>query len=307
VPGVSDPANGRMCTQMKFHPVNHQLRRVLIAGLSSLAVVTLVLLAAGLARVEFKPAQLFFSPDEPQQPVFDFNGLVRSIGSMSPGEALLFAVGVVLMLVLLMLALSPQARKKLIKFIIRMGLTAWAIYYALEKFRPGGDLEIETPVSVNADALDILVTPPVYSPPVIPSAILYLVSLVIVLMVLGAVIWIIRILRPSRSPLRDLARAARSTLRELSTGRNWEDSVISCYIRMATAVSDKRGLSRQIAMTPAEFAHRLEQAGIPSEPVRRLTRLFEKARYSSHATSSEDVKEAVACMNSILASIGETA
>jgi hypothetical protein len=166
-------------------------------------------------------------------------------------------------------------------------------------------MEIEVPDLVIADGLDILATPPAYTPPVIPDAIMYLVSFTSVLLIRGGVVWIFRVMWPTRAPLRNLARVARSTLGELSSGRNWEDSVISCYIRMGAAVSEKRGLFRQNAMTPAEFASRLEQAGIPSEPVRRLTRLFEKARYSSHATSAEDVREAVACMTSILTSIGE--
>jgi hypothetical protein len=76
---------------------------------------------------------------------------------------------------------------------------------------------------------------------------------------------------------------------------------------MNAAVNKRRGLFRQSAMTPGEFAKRLEQAGLPSDSVHHLTRLFEKARYSRHTTSADDVKEAVACLSSILHSVGDQA
>jgi hypothetical protein len=292
---------------MKSLSENQQLKRVMIASLAGMAIASLVLLAASLARLEFKPAQLFFAPDEPQRLLFELKGIVRNIASMSPGEALLLAAGFILIMVFLLLMLSPDARKRLLKTIFRMGLTAWAIFYALAKIQPQGELEIEAPGSVIADGLDILATPPAYTPPVIPPSLLFLVSFTIFLLGIGVVVLIFRALRPTRPALHNLRRVARGTLGELSSGRNWEDSVISCYIRMGAAVSEKRGLSRQNAMTPAEFAHRLEQAGLPSNPVRRLTRLFEKARYSRHTSSEEDLREAVACMTSILTSIGDEA
>jgi hypothetical protein len=93
-------------------------------------------------------------------------------------------------------------------------------------------------------------------------------------------------------------------LKDLSAGRDWDDTVIRCYARMSEAVDQERGLHRQQAMTPQEFASRLEQAGLPSEPVRRLTRLFEKARYGGRKSSREDVNEAVTCLTAILHAVG---
>ena len=149
-----------------------------------------------------------------------------------------------------------------------------------------------------------MTAPPPFTPPAIPNVIVYLVSLTVVLVFVGVGFFIYRMIRPARQPWMDLARAARSALKDLSSGRSWDDTVISCYIRMNAAVSEQRGLHRQSATTPAEFARRLEQAGLPTDPVRRLTSLFEKARYGASSSNSDDVNEAVACLVSILQAVG---
>jgi Domain of unknown function (DUF4129) len=58
-------------------------------------------------------------------------------------------------------------------------------------------------------------------------------------------------------------------------------------------------------MTPGEFATRLEQAGLPSDAVHRLTHLFERVRYGGHRSATPEVNEAVACLTTILQYCGE--
>jgi hypothetical protein len=74
---------------------------------------------------------------------------------------------------------------------------------------------------------------------------------------------------------------------------------------MSAVLDEKRGIHRQRGMTPSEFASRLEQKGLPSDPVRRLTRLFERARYGGQESSQEDVNEAITCLRAILHAVGE--
>ena len=75
---------------------------------------------------------------------------------------------------------------------------------------------------------------------------------------------------------------------------------------MSDVVADKRQLQRELAMTPQEFAVRLERAGLPGDAVRRLTRLFEVVRYGDRKSAPKDVTEAVNCLNTILVYCGET-
>jgi len=74
---------------------------------------------------------------------------------------------------------------------------------------------------------------------------------------------------------------------------------------MSDVVADKRKLHREIAMTPQEFALRLERAGVPGDAVRRLTGLFEIVRYGDRKSAPKDVTEAVSCLNTILHYCGE--
>lgn len=76
---------------------------------------------------------------------------------------------------------------------------------------------------------------------------------------------------------------------------------------MSEAVSRKRGLLRSTAMTPSEFARRLERAGLPGEAVGRLTGLFEAVRYGGRTSSQREINEAVSCLTAILHYCGEAA
>ena len=290
---------------MKFPKPTPKLKRIFVIILASLSVVMLVLLAASLQSLELKPAQIFFSDDGNRSNIFsEFANLARNVGTLTLGEALMLIGGFLVLFVLMLAMLSPEARKRLIRTVLRIALTAWVIIWAMDRFRPQGIFEIESQAAVAEDAPQVIVTPPPYSPPVVPSWLIYLVSLFVVLLIAGIGFWMYRVLRPPKYQLQGLARAARSALKDLSAGRDWDDTVIQCYARMSEALGRERGLHRQQGMTPQEFASRLEQAGLPSDPVRRLTRLFEKARYGGRKSSREDVNEAVTCLTAILHAVG---
>lgn len=290
---------------MKFPKPTPQHKRIIVIVLAGTGVVMLVLLAASLQTLELKPAQAFFSNESDQlNPLFGLGDVVDNVKTMTAREVVLLVGGLLLLFALMLAMLSPEARKRLIKTVLRMVLTAWVILWAMDRFRPGGIFEIEPQAAAAGDIPQVVVTPPPYTPPVIPSWMIYAVSLLVVLFFAGVGFWFYRILRPPKSQLRNLARLARTALKDISAGRNWDDTVIQCYARMSETIDEKRGLHRQQAMTPSEFAIRLEQAGLPSDPVRRLTRLFEKARYGGRKSSREDVDEAVTCLTAILHAVG---
>ena len=117
-----------------------------------------------------------------------------------------------------------------------------------------------------------------------------------------------------------LALAARMVLvRRKETGRSWEtqimlarqallngddlrDVVIRCYLRMADALQQERGIERESSMTTGEFEALLEAKGLPPGPVRALTRLFERARYSSWQPGDGEEQGALQCLETILES-----
>jgi hypothetical protein len=152
---------------------------------------------------------------------------------------------------------------------------------------------------------------PVFEPPPVSSTLSYVISFAFAVLLL-AVLWGLyrgwkryADLTSTKKPLVDIARIARSSLDDLTSGRESSDVIINCYLRMSDVVANRRRLRREVAMTPREFATRLEQAGLPADAVTQLTRLFEGVRYGDRKSAPKDVSEAVRCLQTILSYCGE--
>ena len=291
-----------MTVKMRFPKPTPQLKKILVIILAVCAVVMLVLLAASLQNLEFKSAQVFFLRDENRSSnPCGLAELIDSAKTMTAGDLILLIGGFLVLFILGFVLLSPRARKRLIYMLLQLGLTLWAVLWLVEHFRK----ENIAPTIEGGALQQVTAAPPIYTPPNLPGWVTYIVSFLI-LLIIGAIAYFLwRFFRPVKQPLRVLATVARSSLKDLSRGRDWDDIVIQCYARMSEAVDQNRGLRRQQAMTPHEFAGRMERAGLPFDPVRRLTRLFEKARYGERKSSREDVNEAVSCLTAILHAVGE--
>lgn len=282
----------------------------LILVLAALALVALTVLALSLNEVPFRQAQRFGRSEtegariNPQEVI---NAWVEVPWWQQVGIWILLLV----LVILVGYMLSPELRKLLIRRFIRMALTFWGIYYILKNYRyliPA--LNLPAPESVpgqgnNGTSVDSAV----FVPSQISPAFSYLISFAFALLLL-VTIWAIyrgwqKYIALANKPLNEIARIARSSLHDLSSGRDSSDVIINCYLRMSDVVSNKRQLHRSVAMTPHEFALRLEQAGLPGDAVSRLTRLFEAVRYGDRKSSSKDVNEAVNCLTTILHYCGE--
>jgi hypothetical protein len=233
-----------------------------------------------------------------------------------PGWKRLIVLGLLMFpVVLILMLLSPKWRKRLFSWLVKAIVWAVGIYYLLKNDRVLSMLQTllglrqlgtESAESVNDASAPI----PVFEPPQVFSTFSYLVSFVIALLLL-VLIWGLyrgwqRYLQLNNpKPLTEIAQIARSSLDDLSSGRNSSDVIINCYLRMGDVVANKRRLQRDAAMTPREFAARLEQAGLPGDAVTRLTRLFEGVRYGDRKSGTKDVNEAVSCLKTILHYCGE--
>jgi hypothetical protein len=212
-----------------------------------------------------------------------------------------------LMLVLIGLLLSPEMRKRLLRIFIRVAATFWALYFLIKRGIIGPNFFGN---GQAAPSSDLVVPVPAFEPPQVSPTVSYLISFVFALIFL-VVIWILYrgwkryISLNTKKSLDEIAKIARSSLNDLTSGRNSSDVIVNCYLRMSDVVSDKRQLYRTTAMTPHEFAQHLEQAGLPGDAVRRLTRLFEGVRYGARKSGPQDINEAVSCLKTILHYCGE--
>lgn len=102
------------------------------------------------------------------------------------------------------------------------------------------------------------------------------------------------------TPLQSLAQEAGDAIEALQAGADFKDTVMRCYHQMGQVLNAQRGLEREQAMTPREFERYLREAGIPGEPVRRLTRLFEGVRYGDRPPDKDQEEQAIVCLTFII-------
>ena len=286
--------------------------RRLIIAFSILALGALTVLAIGLGGVPFRGATSFGRNEAENQRSLPPVTLPPVINTPLWKQVSVWAL-LFLIVILVGALVSPEFRKRLILIIIRVGVTYWALYIVFTRYR---EVLIQMAMGENAVKSSepsslVTVPPPQFVPPQSFSLTSYLVSFGIAV-VLVIVAWkLFNFWRENYAVNSDmtkhrLAGVARSSLRDLSSGRDSTDVVMNCYFRMNDVLADKRNLRRGASVTPTEFALRLEQAGLPIDAVRGLTRLFEGVRYGGRRSGTSDVKEAVACLTSILHYCGES-
>lgn len=287
-------------------------RVILFAAL--LALVSLVVLGSALKDVSFLPAQPFSQSDSETIQI-SVGAMVDRIVEVPVWKQVVFWILLFFFVLLVSSLLSPEMRKRLIMGFLRMALFVILILYIM-KNNPGflqGSFALGLPGADSANpSLSENIPPPVFEPPQISGLLSFYITLGIVLLA-AVVVWRVNRwwarqneLLALRRPLDEIARIARTSLQELSLGNvSSHDMIIQCYERMSRVVDAKRGLYRDSAMTPSEFAARLEKAGLPRGPVHRLTHLFESVRYGARTSEQRDVDEAISCLTSILKYCGE--
>jgi Domain of unknown function (DUF4129) len=282
-----------------------------ILFLSTLSMAALVLLASALHDVEFQVGRAL-GHAETETVRTSVDSALQAITDVPVWKQIIFWVLLFLLVLLVASILSPELRKRLLRMFIGFAVSFWAIVYLVQHnllSLPGLDMGAGAGPS---DAATGDPPVPVFTPPAVPGWVSFMISLGVILALLaltwGLSRWWQRLnrLRSLSRPLDDLALIAKSSLDDLAAGSDWDNVIVNCYARMSEAVSRRRGLNRQEAMTPAEFAQRLERAGLPGDPVRRLTWLFETVRYGAKKSSQNEINEAVSCLTAILHYCGET-
>ncbi len=276
------------------------------------AVIALAFLAAGLHGAEFRQPRHFASRQAEQVQV-SVAALLEQIADVPFWKQLLFWVVMFLLVLIAASVFSPELRKRILWAFTRLALLTLLIFYIIQNRERLGLTGLSNPLTEEASAPLGGEIPPEFVPPEVSPVLAYMVSVIVVMALIGLAWLVGRSFAAPRSRARrdlsldKLADAARLSLDDLAAGRDWESAIIRCYACMSEVVSRRRGLRRDEAMTPAEFAARLETAGLPTDAVRRLTRLFESVRYGARLEGTRERDEAAACLNDILLYCGEGA
>jgi hypothetical protein len=285
--------------------------KVWILLLGGMVVLILVMLASGLGDLRFSPGRAL--PQERTTPFqISIERIAGEIASIPIWKLVVFW-GLVLVLVLIVASLFPPAwRKKLLRYFLRYAVFVLVLFYVVKNFHlylPGLSLGNLAGVDKSSPGTG-QAAPAAFTTPQVSPLLLFGISLGVILAI-GLIAFLIgrtwqrkRRTGPAALELGGFAEIARVSLADISSGRKWEDAIINCYARMNEVVSNQRGVLRGKDLTASEFVTRLEAAGLPGDSVRRLTRLFEAARYGAGQASQAEISEAVACLTTVLHACG---
>jgi len=269
---------------------------------SAIAVAAMVFLSAGLSEFELLPGQPFSLG---RMALSWLSG-----GGLSPGEApvgilvraIFILAGLLLPFAIIYFIISPEARKRVLRDLLFL-LPILALYFLFLNGRYAiQGQEVELPAELPAEPLPVLSPADLVTPP--PRWLAFVVSLGFILLVAAVLVgmgWFVwrRTRRPASS-LEWLAREAQGALEALRSGADLKDTVIRCYYEMSRVLDEQQGIRRKRAMTPREFEQHLEQAGLPGQHVRRLTRLFEDVRYGAKSPGENEERLATTCLAAIV-------
>jgi hypothetical protein len=269
------------------------------------AVGALIVLAASLPRLSFRPGR-----------VFDLNG---GTGLDTSGGApahladlsawrLVIAAIVVAALAYFVLALlfSSRLRWQLLQQFARVLLVVLLFYLIL-----GWLFGTPQPLPPPPPAEGVPPPPPAVPgeplPPFVPQPTPWLVALVSLALAAPLVAGIWYFWRRGRRPASPITTLAQAAIESIQAGGDVHSVVLRCYLEMSEVIGRERGIERERAMTPREFAQHLAASGVRDTHIQQLTRLFEGARYGAQPPSAQDERAAVECLTAIVRAYGGAA
>lgn len=280
-------------------------RKSLALLLAGVAIVAMILLSAGISQLELLSGRPFSLGRGSQfgirlgeaTPGGDF--IVTAILALSAMLQLLLPFAIIYLLV------SPKARKQ---FLRSLSSLLWLLaLYLLLRSRVGvfGEQEImpppdAVPAGEVVPEVEFVAAPSQWFVFVMNLAVALLLAAVVV----GGLWFLLHRRRQPTSSLEQIAWKAQDALQALRAGGDLRNTVLRCYFEMSRVLSEQRGITRAKAMTPREFERYLEEAGLPGEHVRGLTRIFEGVRYGAKVPGEDDESHAIACLTRIVEACG---
>lgn len=273
-------------------------------GIPIVAVLLLVLLAAGLSHVSFVGTRYGSPSDSPSQP-FSVPTPTPSVeNGLSPlwTQALAFAIGVLAIVSIVSVVLRPRSLWEAFKRALPAALWLSAIFLILLRWRYRASFEREGAfpgMEALPDDPDQLF--PSIEQVHIPSwATFFFIFLVLVLLTAALLVaWRFWRAHPRPIAAEELADITKRYAQELRTGSPVQETILRCYREMCQLLSRRFHIEISRAMTAREFEKRLAQVSIHEDHINRLSRLFEWARYSAGRPTVEQEREALALLDDI--------
>ncbi len=284
--------------------------RVLLAA--AIAIVLIMVLAAGLSRVDFT-ADSSYTLEQLLIGLWQWlwgaftrpDPLTLDAGFVLKALQIIIAAGILLLPIFIVyLVISPEFRKQVLRDMLRLAAFVAAfealrrspLFQEMDEFL--GEISEPPPIEVNPLPEAPAVATPTSSPLFV--TVVTVVVALIVASVIVVVAWRVWQRRREEPSLERLAEEAATAVAELRAGADVRDTVTRCYVRMMEEVERAKGLRREKTLTAREFEAYLESRGLPAGPVRELTRLFEQVRYGFTSPGEEQAERAINSLTAIV-------
>lgn len=276
-------------------------KRLTILIIFSAAIVLMVVLAAGLGKMQLQTGEAFRLENNSAEG--GFGGLKIDPNLLALiFRAILYSAVLLIPLEIYFLIKSKEARKRLIRDILALVI----IFLAFKLFMKNASNSItQLMPALNLEQVGAESVPVAsFAASGIPDWMIVVGRIAIAVLAAVFVIllaWIISKRRKTAPDTMDqLAETARNALDSLKSGAGLEDVVIRCYVEMSHILGAERSIHRAPAYTPREFETELIEHGLPAEPVRSLTRLFEDVRYGHEKAGEAEQQRAIGSLDAII-------
>lgn len=272
-------------------------KRNLLLILGSILIL-MAILAASLPQLEFKPGMPLPRLEEGEVvvPVIESEPLAAlSLNQfMSMLLGLLLTISLLYMVVKVLRGTSWKEVFSILRIMLVIFLGLFFILVILLMMpRESGTQEMEM----------VLPTPkPIVTAPLgpVPPLLLWIVGLGLLFLGILIAVLIIRSSSKTPSTIDLLGFEAEKAWQDLRLGQNLKDVIIKCYWQMSLVLEKEQGVERKDFMTTGEFEQYLRSVGVPQDPIHRLTRLFETARYGRWQPNTTDEQDAIHSLEAIL-------
>ena len=279
-------------------------------GVPVIAVLTLVVLAAGLSQVSFVGVRYGPPAETEEEPAGAVQRPQGAEENLSPlwEQVLSVSLAVLLLVSVIAVILQPRNLWEAIKRVLPAALWFAAILLILMRWRNRPffkELEGAPPGAGVAPA------EPDYPFPTLEQVhvplwvtFLFVLGALLVLAATISVVWRVWRARARPQAIEELADLTKRYAQELRYGAPVHETILQCYREMCRLLSERFHLEISRAMTAREFEKRLAQIGVLEEHISRLSRLFEWARYSPARPTPEHEREALQLLEEIAHSYG---
>ena len=278
----------------------------------TLALVALIILAAGIPELKLLPGTIFYTEDTKEQdnytPPATFPIKVDE-NTPSPSLVVLILILIPILISIILMIIFPKMRKQVLRnliFIATWGLAIFMLYrrnvfdlIPSEKF---------TAVDITNERK--IVELPFFTHAPLPdtnrdasTSVAFVVGFFIILFLLILVYLFYRRskdIREDGEELDFIAIKAQNALNEINSGADLHNTILNCYIEMSEILANEKGIRRKFWMTPREFEQRLVSTGLPIQSVQTLTELFESVRYGGQTPDSVQETQAVESLEAIV-------